>query len=228
MIKLKNITKTYKLWKNNEIVILKWLNIEIKEWEFVAIVGPSGSWKSTLMNIIWMLDTPTTWEYHLNWVRVDNLKDSKQSVIRSKSIGFIFQNYSLLPRINALSQVIIPLEYQWINGSKSRELAKKYLEKVWLWDKLKNRPSELSWWQSQRVAIARALVVNPDVILADEPTWALDSKTWEEILALFKSINKDWKTVVIITHDSTVAQKADRIIHIKDGEIIEEWIINNE
>jgi len=220
MISLKNITKSYKLWKNDSIQILKWINLEIKSWEFVAIIWPSWSWKSTLMNIIWMLDTPTTWEYYLNNDRVDNLKDWKQWKIRSRKIGFIFQNYSLLPRISAVDQVMIPLGYQWYSTSESKALAIKYLQKVWLWDKLKNRPNELSWWQSQRVAIARALVVNPDIILADEPTWALDSKTWEEILNLFKEINKEWKTVIIITHDPWIAKKANRVINIKDGEIV--------
>ncbi len=219
MLKLNNIKKSYKLWKNDSIEILKWINLEIKSWEFVAIVWPSWSWKSTLMNIIWMLDTPTSWEYFLNDKRVDNLKDSSQSLVRSKNIWFIFQNYSLLPRISALNQVMIPLEYAWFTNKKSQELAKLYLEKVWLWDKLKNKPNELSGWQSQRVAIARALVVNPSIILADEPTWALDSKTWEEILNLFKEINKEWKTVIIITHDQNIAKKAWRIINIKDWEI---------
>lgn len=219
MLKLNNIKKSYKLWKNDSIEILKWISLEIKSWEFVAIVWPSWSWKSTLMNIIWMLDTPTSWEYFLNDKRVDNLKDSSQSLVRSKNIWFIFQNYSLLPRISALNQVMIPLEYAWFTNKKSQELAKLYLEKVWLWDKLKNKPNELSGWQSQRVAIARALVVNPSIILADEPTWALDSKTWEEILNLFKEINKEWKTVIIITHDQNIAKKAWRIINIKDWEI---------
>lgn len=220
MLSLKNITKSYKLWKNDSIQILKWIDLEIKSGEFVAIIWPSWSWKSTLMNIIWMLDLPSSWEYYLNWERVDNLKDSKQWKIRSRKIGFIFQNYSLLPRISAVDQVMIPLGYQWFSNKDAKALATKYLQKVWLWDKLKNRPNELSWWQSQRVAIARALVVNPDIILADEPTWALDSVTWEEILNLFKEINKEWKTVIIITHDPSIAQKANRIIKIKDWEIV--------
>lgn len=223
MLQLKNITKSYSLWKLGSIQILKWINIEIDSWEFVAIVWPSGSWKSTLMNIIWMLDIPTSWEYYLSDTRIDNLKDSKMSDIRAKKIWFIFQNYSLLPRMSALEQVMIPLWYQWFSNKEAKKLASEYLEKVWLWDKLKNKPSELSWWQSQRVAIARALVVNPDIILADEPTWALDSKTGEEILNLFKEINKSWKTVIIITHDNEIAKKAWRIIKIKDGEIVDNF-----
>lgn len=220
MITLKDITKSYQLWKLDSIQILKWINIEIKSGEFVAIIWPSWSGKSTLMNIIGMLDTPTTWEYFLNGERVDNLSDSKQSDIRAKKIGFIFQNYSLLPRISAQEQVMIPLWYQGFSSKESKELSFQFLQKVWLWDKLKNRPNELSWWQSQRVAIARALVVNPDIILADEPTGALDSKTWEEILELFREINREWKTVIIITHDPSIAAKADRIIQLKDGEVV--------
>lgn len=222
MIKLKNIKKSYKLGKTNSVEVLKWIDLNIEAWEFVAIVWPSWSWKSTLMNIIWMLDLPTSWQYFLDKLRVDNLSDSKQSDIRSKKIWFIFQNYSLLPRINAVNQVMIPLEYQWYSSFQAKKMTIKQLERVWLWDKLKNNPNELSWWQSQRVAIARALVINPEVLLADEPTWALDSKTWEEILNLFKKINNEWKTVIIITHDKWIAAKASRIINIKDGEIYED------
>lgn len=220
MIELKDITKSYKLTKNDSIQILKSINLNIKSWEFVAIIWPSGSGKSTLMNIIWLLDTPSSGEYFLSGQRVDSLSDSKQSDVRAKKIGFIFQNYSLLPRISAVEQVMIPLWYQWFSDSEAKKRALAFLEKVWLKDKSKNKPNELSGWQCQRVAIARALVVNPDIILADEPTWALDSKTWEEILELFKQINQEWKTVIIITHDPSIAQKASRIIRIKDWEII--------
>ncbi|MDP5039030.1 MAG: ABC transporter ATP-binding protein [Candidatus Gracilibacteria bacterium] len=220
MIELKNITKSYKLGKNGSIQILKGINLKIKSGEFVAIIGPSGSGKSTLMTIIGMLDLPTSGEYYLNGERVDNLKDAKQGKIRSRKIGFIFQNYSLLPRISAVDQVMIPLGYQGFSTSDSKKQAINYLNKVGLGDKLKNKPNELSGGQSQRVAIARALVINPDIILADEPTGALDSKTGEEILNLFNEINKEGKTVIIITHDPLIASKASRIINIKDGEII--------
>lgn len=223
MLLLKNITKSYTLGKVGNIQVLRWINLEIRAWEFVAIVWPSGSGKSTLMNIIGMLDLPTSGEYYLSWERIDVLKDSKMSDIRAKKIGFIFQNYSLLPRMSALEQVMIPLWYQGFSNKEAKNLAKEYLGKVWLGDKLKNKPNELSWWQSQRVAIARALVVNPDIILADEPTGALDSKTGEEILHLFKEINKSGKTVIIITHDDAIAKKAGRIIQIKDGEIVDSF-----
>lgn len=216
MLQLKSIKKSYKLGKTWTVDILKWIDLDIQNGEFVAIIWPSWSWKSTLMNIIGMLDLPTSWEYYLSWVRVDNLKDSKMTTLRAKKIGFIFQNYSLLARMSALEQVMLPLEYQWISTSKAKEIAKTYLQKVGLWDKLRNKPNELSWWQSQRVAIARALVVNPDIILADEPTWALDSKTWEDILNLFKEINLEWKTIILITHDPEIAKKTSRIIKIKD------------
>lgn len=220
MIELKNIIKSYKLGNENTIDILKNINLSIKSWEFVSIIWPSWSWKSTLMNIIWMLDIPNHWEYYLSWQRVDKLKDFDQSEIRSKKIWFIFQNYSLLPRMTALEQVMLPLTYQWYSTKDAKNKAILYLNKVWLGDKIKNKPNELSGWQSQRVAIARALVINPDIILADEPTWALDSKTWEEILNLFKEINLEWKTVIIITHDPNIANKTNRVIKIKDGEII--------
>ncbi|MDD3794011.1 MAG: ABC transporter ATP-binding protein [Candidatus Gracilibacteria bacterium] len=221
MINLKNIKKSYNLGKNNSIDILKNINLEIKPGEFVAIVGPSGSGKSTLMNIIGMLDTPSSGEYYFSSERVDKLKDSKLSQIRSRKIGFIFQNYSLLPRMSALEQVILPLTYQGLSGKDSKNKAIEYLEKVGLGDKLKNKPNELSGGQSQRVAIARALVIDPDLILADEPTGALDSKTGEEILNILKEINKAGKTIIIITHDNNIASHANRIIKIKDGEIVD-------
>ncbi len=221
MLKLINITKSYNLWKTWKIDILKWINLEINSWEFVSIIWPSWSWKSTLMNIIWLLDSPTTWEYFLSNNRVDNLNDSKTTTIRAQKIWFIFQNYSLLSRMSALEQVMLPLEYLGYKSSEAKKIATNYLNKVWLWDKLKNKPNELSGWQSQRVAIARALAVNPDIILADEPTWALDSKTWEEILNLFKEINSEWKTIILITHDQNIASKTNRIIKIKD------WLIEN-
>jgi putative ABC transport system ATP-binding protein len=219
MIQLHQITKNYELGTQGSIQILKGIDLHIQSGEFVAIIGPSGSGKSTLMNIIGMLDIPSSGEYYLSGERVDNLNDSRQSDIRAKKIGFIFQNYSLLPRISALEQVMIPLEYQGFGALESRIRATEYLQKVGLGDKLSNRPNELSGGQSQRVAIARALVINPDIILADEPTGALDSKSGEEILGLFKHINDEGKTVIIITHDPSIAARAQRIIHIKDGEI---------
>ena len=206
------------VWKT--LKILKWINVEINPWDFVSIMWPSWSWKSTLMNIIWLLDREFDWLVEINWVNVAKQKDSSLADLRWKHIWFVFQNYSLIPRISALDQIMIPLDYQKIPKKESISRAKIYLEKVWLLDKLKSKPNEMSGWQNQRVSIARALSTYPSIILADEPTWALDSKTWAEILDLFEKIHSEWKTVVIITHDKWVAQRAKRVIEIKDWEIV--------
>lgn len=220
MIIINNVSKEYVLSKSEKIQVLSNININIQKWEFVAIMWPSWSWKSTLMNIIWLLDKPSSWEYYLDTIRVDTLKESKLATIRGKKIWFIFQNYSLLPRLSAIQQIWVILSYQWIYWREAKQIWMHYLDKVWLADKYKNKPNELSWWQSQRVAIARALAVKPDILLADEPTWALDSKTWEDILTLFQTLNTEWKTVIMITHDLNVASYASRIIKIKDWQIL--------
>jgi putative ABC transport system ATP-binding protein len=219
LIELKNIIKSYKL--GNEIYkVLDWVDLWVEAWEFLAIMGPSGSGKSTLMNIIGMLDNPTTWEYYIDSIRVDNISDSKKSKIRREKIWFVFQNYSLIPRLSVLEQVKLPLIYQWYSQKKATQMSKEALEKVWLWEKIKSMPNELSWWQKQRVAIARALVISPKIMLADEPTWALDTKTSQDIMNLFKELNKEWKTIILITHEPEIAQEASRIIHIRDWNII--------
>ncbi len=215
---MKNIIKTYKIW-NQQIDVLKWIDLEIKDGEFVSIMGPSGSGKSTLMNIIWMLDT-SEWEYSLGWVRVDNLGEAKRTSIRSEKIWFIFQNYSLIPRKTALKQVMLPLMYQGISSSKRKKIATEALEKVGLSDKMHNKPNELSWWQQQRVSIARAMAIKPDIILADEPTGALDTGTWVEIMKLLEELNKDWTTIILITHEKEISAFAKRNISIRDGLII--------
>lgn len=203
------------MWE--EVVqVLKWIDLNISKWEFVSIMGPSGSWKSTLMNIIWMLDTQTSWEYLLNGLNISNTKDSHKTRLRWDNIWFVFQNYSLIPRVSTVKQVMVPLLYSGVSKHEAKERAIKALEKVWLWDKIKNRPDELSWGQKQRVAIARALVVNPAIILADEPTGALDTKTWEEVMELFKELNDEWKTIIVITHEPEIAQKTKRIITVRD------------
>lgn len=212
---MQGITKEYQMWEEC-VKVLKWIDININSWEFVAIMGPSGSWKSTLMNIIWMLDNQTDWEYHLEWLDIWDLKDSHKTRIRWEKIWFVFQNYSLIPRISTLKQVMIPLLYAWVSKWEAKLKAKKALEKVWLLEKLNNRPDELSWGQKQRVAIARALVVEPSIILADEPTWALDSKTWTEVMELFKELNNEWKTIILITHEKEIAENAKRIITVRD------------
>lgn len=219
MLVLKNIKKSYKIW-NQEFSVLSWIDLEIKEWEYVSIMGPSGSWKSTLMNIIWMLDNSDFWEYYISGIKVDNISERKRSFIRREKIGFVFQNYSLIPRINVLDQVKLPLLYQWFSNSNSTKKALEALEKVWLKWKEKNLPNELSGWQKQRVAIARAIVIKPKIILADEPTWALDSKTSAEVMDLFDELNNEWKTIIIITHEQDIANRTKRTIFVRDWKVI--------
>lgn len=221
MIKMKDIKKSYIIWEQ-EIEVLKWINLEIKEWEFVTIMWPSWSWKSTLMNIIWMLDYPTSWEYVLDWTTVENLDEDEQAKIRWRKIWFVFQSYNLVPRLDVLKQVSLPLMYQWVSKSKRIKSAKECLDKLWILDKAKNTPKELSWWQQQRVSIARALSVNPSIILADEPTWALDTQTSSEVMEIFKKLNEEWKTIVMITHEHEIAENAKRIVHIRDWNIYDE------
>ena len=219
MIELKNITKSYYLWWN-ELKILKWIDLEINDWDFISIMWPSGSWKSTLMNIIWLLDIPTTWKYILNWEEITWLSEDRLAHIRWKNIGFIFQSYNLIARTSVIKQVMLPLAYQWVSKTERRALAIEALKKVWLEDKINNKPNELSWWQQQRVSIARALAVNPTMILADEPTWALDSSTWKEIMELLTMLNEHWTTIVLITHESEIDDYAKKHIRIRDGKIV--------
>lgn len=220
MISLKNIVKTYVVWEQ-EIDVLKWVSLEIKEWEFVAIMWPSWSGKSTLMNIIWMLDTPTSWEYLLDGENVESLSEDDQSHIRWRKIGFVFQSYNLIPRLNITKQVALPLIYQWFNKKQREERAVQSLTKLWLWEKINTSPKELSGGQQQRVSIARAIVINPSLILADEPTGALDTKTSEEVMNIFQDLHKEWRTIVMITHEPDIAKFAERTIHIRDGNIFE-------
>lgn len=219
MLELKNIEKSYKIW-DQSFKVLNWIYLNVLEWEYVAIMWPSGSWKSTLMNIIWMLDNSDSWEYFINWQRVDNISERRRGVIMRKNIWFVFQNYSLIPRLNVLEQVKLPLLYQWLSNSKATNNALEAIEKVGLKWKEKNLPNELSWWQKQRVAIARALVIKPKIILADEPTWALDSKTSEEVMNLFEELNNEGKTIILITHEKEIANRAKKIIVVRDWQII--------
>lgn len=218
-MKLQNIKKSYFLWEE-EYIVLNGVNLEVQEWEFLSIMGPSGSGKSTLMNIIGMLDTPTSGEYFIEDQRVDNVSDAKQSRIRRESIGFIFQNYSLIPRLSVLEQVKLPLIYQGFSQKEAKQMSLEALEKVWLKWKEKSMPNELSGWQKQRVAIARAIVISPKIMLADEPTWALDTKTSNDIMQIFQSLNAEGKTIIIITHESDIAAQTKRIINIRDGNIV--------
>jgi len=219
LLALKNITKTYQIaWESFKV--LDGVNLEVQAGTFLSIMGPSGSGKSTLMNIIGLLDTPTSGEYYLDGNKVHHLSDRKQAFIRRQQIGFVFQNYSLIPRLSVIEQVMLPLLYQGFSLEEASTRAWNALESVWLKTKYKSLPSELSGGQKQRVAIARALVIAPKIILADEPTWALDSKTSQEIMDLFLALNAEWKTIIVITHEPDIANLAQRIIHIRDGLIV--------
>lgn len=219
MIDLKNIKKSYTIGQE-EYTVLKWIDLQIQEGEYLSIMWPSGSGKSTLMNIIGMLDTSDSGEYTLDDVRIDTLRERKKSQIRREKIGFIFQNYSLIPRMNVLSQVMLPLIYQGVSSRDASIEAKKALEKVWLAGKEKSMPNEISGGQKQRVAVARALVISPKIMLADEPTGALDTKTSSEIMDLFWELNDEGKTIIIVTHEKEIAQRTKRTIIVRDGNII--------
>lgn len=219
LVKLSKLNKIYKISEELNFQALKNVNLSINEGEFVAITGPSGSGKSTVMHILGLLDKPTSGSYFLDGHDVSKLGEDTLAEVRNKKIGFIFQSFNLLNRTNALDNVALPLIYSGILEKKRKALAKEELKNVGLLEKLNSTPSQLSGGQQQRVAIARALVTNPDIILADEPTGNLDSKTGSEIIELLKKLNKKGKTVVLITHDLNIAKNAKRIIHVKDGEV---------
>ena len=221
VIEMTNITKSYAM--GTQVVhALRGVDVSIKEGELVAIMGPSGSGKSTLMNMIGCLDVPNSGTYNLDGIDVSTLNDDAQARIRNKRIGFVFQQFNLLPRTSALKQVALPLMYGGHKASERHALAKIALEKVGLGDRMDHRPDELSGGQQQRVAIARAIATNPSIILADEPTGALDTKTGEEILELFAEFNKQGMTIIMVTHDPEVAERAERVIWLRDGLIISE------
>ena len=218
LIDLRNINKTYRNG-DQELKVLKNINLTVEEGEFVAIMGPSGSGKSTLMNIIGMLDRPSTGEYFLENEDVANLGDKKLAKVRNNQIGFVFQQFFLLSKLNALQNVELPLIYAGASQGSRKNLAKQYLEKVDLGTRMTHLPSELSGGQKQRVAIARALVNNPSIILADEPTGALDTKTGEQIMELLTELNAEGKTIIMVTHEPEIAAYAKRQIVIRDGVI---------
>lgn len=219
LVKLISVNKIF-LTGEVKFQALKDINLTIKKGEFLAIIGPSGSGKSTLMNILGLLDKPTTGQFFLEDQDVSKLSQDELANLRNKKLGFIFQSFNLLPRTKAIDNVALPLIYSGLERSERYIRAKKELEKVGLGNNLNSKPSQLSGGMQQRVAIARALVTNPEIIFADEPTGNLDTKTGKEILEIFKSLNSLGKTVILITHDMTIAQNAKRIIQIKDGEII--------
>ena len=218
LIQLSNVVKSYSNG-DQELNVLKGIDLTVYEGEFVAIMGPSGSGKSTLMNIIGLLDKPTSGDYSLNGTQVEELKEKQLAKVRNQEIGFVFQQLFLLSKLSALQNVELPLVYAGVNSSKRRQLAKQFLEKVELSERMKHLPSELSGGQKQRVAIARALVNNPSIILADEPTGALDTKTSDQIMQLLTELNREGKTIVMVTHEPEIADFATRKIVIRDGEI---------
>ncbi|HLD91919.1 MAG TPA: ABC transporter ATP-binding protein [Patescibacteria group bacterium] len=225
MIKVSHISKIYYSGESSiqtqiETKALDDVSFEIKRGEFVAIMGPSGSGKSTLMHILGALDKPTKGTYILDGENVEDLNDDQLADIRNKKIGFVFQSFNLLPRTSALDNVMLPLSYAGVRKIKRSEIAKKYLKMVGLEDRLNNHPNQLSGGQQQRVAIARSLVNNPAIILADEPTGNIASNQAEEIMDIFKKLNDEGHTIIMITHEPDIAEHAKRIIHVKDGRII--------
>lgn len=220
LVHLSSINKIYQISEQLQFHALKDLNLTIKRGEFLAIIGPSGSGKSTLMNILGLLDSPTSGIYELDGQDASRLSENEAARLRNQKIGFIFQNFNLLPRTRALDNVALPLIYAGIAKSERVQRAQAALEVVGLGDKLDSKPNQLSGGQQQRVAIARSLVNNPEIVLADEPTGNLDSKTSQEIMDLFKKLNKEGRTIILITHEHDVARQAKRIIQIRDGKVV--------
>ncbi len=221
IIDIRHIWKVYTMG-TEEIAALKDVSFTVEKGEFVAIMGQSGSGKSTLMNMLGCLDTPSRGEYFINGSEVSSLSEDELAAIRNREIGFIFQVFHLLPRAIALHNVELPLIYLGVNRQQRLEIAKKALASVDLTDRMNHRPSELSGGQRQRVAIARALVNNPAIILADEPTGNLDSKTGDEIIAIFQRLHREGNTIIMVTHNQDLADLTQRILYLKDGEIVRE------
>ncbi len=221
MIKLENICKSYNL-SGDTITALDNINVEIKEGEFVSIIGKSGSGKSTMLNVLGMLDDWDSGEYILDGIKASDLKGNEVAKIRNKKMGFVYQNFNLLPKLSAVENVALPLMYSGNSSKDNIKIAKEYLELVGLADKIHNKPTQLSGGQQQRVAIARALVNKPKILFADEPTGALDSKTSKDIMKLIQTVWKEQGiTVIMVTHDDGLANQANRIIRVVDGKILE-------
>lgn len=216
IIKTQNLKRFFKVG-SEEVQALKGINLSVEKGEFLSIMGPSGSGKTTLMNIIGCLDTPTSGDYYLNSKLVNDLGDDELAFIRNKEIGFVFQSFHLLAKNSALNNVLLPLKYAGIKEDEANTRARDVLDKVGLTDRINHAPSELSGGQQQRVAIARALVNNPSIIFADEPTGNLDSQTGDDVMNLFKELNKQGQTIILITHEEDIAKQSKRIINIKDG-----------
>lgn len=218
VIEIQDLTRHYKMGQTL-VKALDGVTFDVEKNEYIAIMGPSGSGKSTLMNMIGCLDTPTSGEYILNGNPVSELDDSQLAQVRNREIGFVFQTFNLLSRTDCLSNVELPLIYSGIKSSKRKEKAKKTLDKVGLGDRLDHKPNELSGGQRQRVAIARALVNDPSILLADEPTGNLDTKTGDEIMILFEELYRSGNTIIVVTHENEIAEHARRIIRLRDGKI---------
>lgn len=227
MIELKNINKNFYLGEET-IHALDNVNFTVDKGEFVSIIGPSGSGKSTLMNILGLLDVPDSGKYFLDGTEIQNASDNELAKIRNRKIGFVFQNFNLLTKMTATENIQIPLIYQGVSGDKSKKRAYELLEKVGLKGREEHLPMQLSGGQQQRVAIARALACDPEIILADEPTGALDSKTSVDIMNMLDNLNKSGQTIILITHDINVAKRARRIVRISDGKLYEEGDSNGK
>lgn len=220
LILMKDIVKKYYIGQENELEILHGIDLDVEEGEFVSIVGASGSGKSTLMNIIGLLDRPTSGTYFLNGLNVSDAKDQDLSKIRNKKIGFVFQNFNLIPRISAMGNVELPMMYGKVEKEKRQERANELLKLVDMEDRKDHNPNELSGGQKQRVAIARAMANDPDIILADEPTGALDSKTGRLVMDIFHKLNEvEKKTIILITHNTELAEETSRVLTMSDGRI---------
>ena len=223
LIEVRDVYKIYNPGEN-QVNALDGVSITIDEGEFVAIIGQSGSGKSTLMNMLGLLDTPTHGEYYINGKLVDDLTDDQMSVIRNEEIGFIFQGFNLISSLSALEDVELPLVYRGMPKQERREISQQALERVGLGSRIHHLPAEMSGGQQQRVAVARAIAAKPPVILADEPTGNLDTKSTKEVMAILHELKDEGRTVIVITHDNEIAEEAERVIRIRDGKVVEDYI----
>lgn len=223
LIEIRDVYKIYNPGEN-QVNALDGVSITIDEGEFVAIIGQSGSGKSTLMNMLGLLDTPTSGEYYINGKLVDDLTDDQMSVIRNEQIGFIFQGFNLISSLTALENVELPLVYRGMKKDERRKISKDALMRVGLGERMNHLPAEMSGGQQQRVAVARAIAARPPVILADEPTGNLDTRSTKEVMAILHELKDEGRTVIVITHDNEIAEEAERVIRVRDGKVVEDYI----